>query len=33
MQAKPPGGQPLGTAAALFGNDAPIQRLSSNARA
>ena len=33
VEAKPPGGQPLGSAAALLGNRAPVQRESSRARA
>ena len=33
VQAQPPCGQPLRAAAALLGNDAPVQRLSSSARA
>jgi len=33
MQPQPPGGEPLGAAAALLGQDAPVQRLSSRARA
>jgi hypothetical protein len=33
MQPQPPGRQPLGAAAALLGNDSPVQRLSSSARA
>lgn len=33
MQTQPPGGQPFRPAAALLGFDAPVQRLSSSARA
>lgn len=33
VQAQPPGRQPFGPPAALFGDDTPVQRLSSSARA